>query len=224
MKYVTEDAQDKTTIEAYIFDLFGTLIVSGKETYRKFWDTHFESYHRVYVPKLMDFISSRNFCSLDETLDAMLFKLGMEFSEEQRDAFFSDLEKCKEQTQVAEGAHELLEYLRDSGYKLALLSNQSALIEDLLDRHNLSQYFDVIVRSHKVGMLKPEKQIYESTLSKLGVEPENAMIVGDSIDHDHLDPKRHLGMESVLYDPENRYPGYQHKVASWKEFREKHVE
>lgn len=221
---MTEDIADKPDIEAYVFDLFGTLVVSEKEIYRNIWDTHFESYHCVYRPKLMNFISSRNFSTLDETLDAMLFKLGMEFTDEQRDAFFSDLEKCKKKTKVAKGAHKLLKHLKDSGYKLALLSNQSPLIEDLLDRHDLAQYFDVIVQSHKVGMLKPEKQIYESTLSQLGVEPENALMVGDSLDHDHLDPKRLLGMQSVVYDPENRYPGYQHKVSSWKEFREKYVE
>lgn len=215
--------EDKLPVEAYIFDLFGTLIKYEEESWRALWDTHFESYHRVYVPRIHTFISTRDFASEDETLDAILSHLEMEFTGEQRNAFLSDLEKWKKKTKVAKGARKLLEHLRDSGYKLALISNMAQFGEDMLERHDLAQYFDVIVLSHKAGMLKPQKEIYESTLSQLGVEPENAFMVGDSIDKDHLDPKRLLGIRSAVYDPGNQYPGYQHKVASWKEFRKRYV-
>ncbi len=214
---------DQPTMEAYIFDLFGTLITVENKTWNALWDTHFESYHRVYVPRVREYISTRDFASEEETLDAILSHLEMEFTEEQREAFLSDLEKWKSKTKVAKGARKLLQHLKDSGYKVALISNMAQFGEDMLERHDLTKYFDVIVLSHKAGMLKPQKGIYESALEQLGVVPENAFMVGDSIDKDHLDPRRLLGVQSAVYDPDNQYPGYQHRVASWKEFRERYV-
>jgi len=210
-------------VQAYVFDLFGTLVGTEKQAWTKVWDAHFESYSHVYVGEMKGFLSRTDFATDGEALDAVLAHLGTKFSREQRTAFFEDLEEWKEGTEVYDGAEDLLLHLKDSGYGLALLSNQSRFSEDILERHSLTQYFDVVVRSHKVGMAKPEKDIYLHTLKELGVEPQNALMAGDNLDKDVRNPKRLIGMRGILFDPDNRYPSYQPKVRSWKEFQNRYV-
>lgn len=69
-------------------------------------------------------------------------------------------------------------------YRIALLSNApSAFIRELLAVHDLEQHFHEIVISSEVGMVKPSAEIFEHTLTKLGVQASEAIFIDDNPQH-----------------------------------------
>ena len=55
-----------------------------------------------------------------------------------------------------------------------------------------------------MGIEKPDKKIFEVALARLGVKPENAVMVGNRIDADILGANR-FGMKSVWFRWNTRY-------------------
>ena len=69
-------------------------------------------------------------------------------------------------------------------YRIALLSNApSAFIRELLAAHELERHFHEIVISSEVGMIKPSTEIFEYTLSRLGVPAVEAIFIDDNPGH-----------------------------------------
>jgi epoxide hydrolase-like predicted phosphatase len=64
-------------------------------------------------------------------------------------------------------------------YKIALLSNATPYLDVLLAQQRLTDIFDVVVNSARVGMRKPDPAIYRLTLSLLGLEPAQCLFVDD---------------------------------------------
>ena len=107
---------------------------------------------------------------------------------------------------VIEGVFEVLEAMRKDGYRTAMIANaNSADARNIIATCGLEDYFDVIVISEEVGIEKPDKQVFKVALDKLGVEAENAVMVGNRIDADIVGANR-IGMKSVWFKWNNRYP------------------
>tara|TARA_Y100000310_G_C20694653_1_gene824697 strand:+ start:189 stop:530 length:342 start_codon:yes stop_codon:yes gene_type:complete len=107
---------------------------------------------------------------------------------EARSKFFERIDDWKDGLQLYDGALGVLKHLRENGSKIAILSNNNTLIEDLLDKENLRDYVDIIVTSHTSGYLKPTREAYELCLSRLGSDPKNTTMVGDQLEKDVLAP------------------------------------
>ena len=70
--------------------------------------------------------------------------------------------------------------LRDRGLKLAICTNNVREWEPLWrPKLPVDEIFSVVVDSGFVGTRKPERQIYELTLERLGVAPERALLLDD---------------------------------------------
>jgi putative hydrolase of the HAD superfamily len=95
--------------------------------------------------------------------------------------------------------HALLESLRERGLKLGLVSNAfdpGWLLHRDLEQMGLAQRLDFSVFSSEVGMRKPHPAIFERALEALGVEPENALFVGDRL-YEDIRGAGELGMTTV---------------------------
>ena len=80
---------------------------------------------------------------------------------------------------------DLLSAIRNSGYKLGLVSNTEALLTAYdLKLLSLEDRFDAIVLSSSVGIKKPDKRIFETILGRLGVGPRECAFVGDTFEDD----------------------------------------
>ncbi len=87
-----------------------------------------------------------------------------------------------EESFLFDGVVEVLEYLRERGIKIGLVtrsSRKAALLA--LERNGIGEYFDAIVAREDVPPeeLKPEPGQIEKILGELGVPPEKALVVGD---------------------------------------------
>jgi HAD superfamily hydrolase (TIGR01509 family) len=98
------------------------------------------------------------------------------------------------------GALLLLQQLKKSGFRLAVVSNWSGTLERGLAKLGMARWFDVIADSGKVGVRKPDPRIFRYACRKMGVRPEEAVHVGDIYVADVLGAKA-AGIRGVLYDP-----------------------
>ena len=99
----------------------------------------------------------------------------------------------------------LVDYLRSkrSEYKTALLSNAwDDLRGVLVDGYQIADAFEVMVISAEVGVKKPDPRIYQISLERLGVVPQEAVFVDDFIEN--VEAARQQGMYAVHFqDPED---------------------
>src|SRR3989338_5065466 len=94
-----------------------------------------------------------------------------------------------------------------SKYKLGLLTNTDIFsISFVRNKFNIENYFDQVIMSYDVGVVKPDKEFFQLLLNKLGVEPEECLMVGDNLYNDIV-PAKELGMKTLLVDLKNRWEG-----------------
>jgi putative hydrolase of the HAD superfamily len=89
---------------------------------------------------------------------------------------------------LEEDAISTLETLKSRGYCLGLISNTSDdnNVQGILDRWGLRPFFATIVTSAALGIRKPDPRIFQVALDQIRVQPEDAAMVGDSLDADIL--------------------------------------
>jgi putative hydrolase of the HAD superfamily len=92
----------------------------------------------------------------------------------------------------------IIEGLRHKEYRIGLLSNApSEFIRDILKQHDLERYFDTIVISSEVGLIKPEPEIFHYILKQMNV-PANETIFIDDNPH-NVDAAEKVGIRSLLF-------------------------
>ena len=95
-----------------------------------------------------------------------------------------------------EGALETLEALQARGYRTGLISNWDDRLPELLEGLGLVPLLEPRVISTFVGVEKPHRRIFETALAEAGVEPGQALMVGDDWEADVLGA-RAVGMHAV---------------------------
>jgi HAD superfamily hydrolase (TIGR01549 family) len=96
-----------------------------------------------------------------------------------------------------------LELLREHELKIGLVSNGARDLDEFVADHALD--VDAAVGSRRHGRTKPHPSIFRAALERLGVEPEEAAMVGDSPEDD-IDGATAIGMRAFLLDREDLYP------------------
>jgi putative hydrolase of the HAD superfamily len=92
---------------------------------------------------------------------------------------------------------DVLARLRESGARLAVVSNWDVSLHDVLERTGLRPLVDAVVISAELGVAKPDPAIFRAALDRLGAAAEGAVHVGDSLEHD-VAGARAAGLEAVL--------------------------
>jgi putative hydrolase of the HAD superfamily len=88
--------------------------------------------------------------------------------------------------------------LRERGLRMALLTNNVREWEPLWRaKLPVDDVFETVVDSAFVGMRKPEPEIYELTLERLGLHAEACVFVDDL--EINVDAARALGMHGIVY-------------------------
>ena len=93
--------------------------------------------------------------------------------------------------------------LRQHGLRIGLLSNSARDLDAFVSHHALTA--DAVLTSVLHGKTKPHETIFRRMLELLDVEPEEAVMVGDTLEDD-IEGARAVGMQALLVDREGRYP------------------
>ncbi len=95
---------------------------------------------------------------------------------------------------------ELIAFIRSlrSRYQTAIISNATlALRQTLTEIYPIESAFDLIICSAEEKIMKPNLEIYERTLKKLGIEPRQSIFIDDS--EVNIQAAQSLGMSAILY-------------------------
>lgn len=113
----------------------------------------------------------------------------------------------------------LLESLRPY-FTLGIISNAPVRLWEILNREGLSSPLDVVVISSEVGAEKPDREIFEIALKRVGLVASKAIYVGDSLVADILSAEK-AGLVPILIDRDCRHPNttYQ-RIQSLLELKE----
>lgn len=94
------------------------------------------------------------------------------------------LERCAKKTNLMPYAFELLSYLKDN-YQLHILSNGFAEVQYLkLKNSGLEHFFDRVILSEQVGVLKPDVRIFDYAVKSLNARKKEVLMIGDNFDAD----------------------------------------
>ena len=76
----------------------------------------------------------------------------------------------------------LLDTLAASGYRLGVVSNCGArAVHGVLAKFRISDYFEIILSRNEVSRIKPAPEGLILALEQLGVPPDRALFIGDSV-------------------------------------------
>lgn len=95
---------------------------------------------------------------------------------------------------------EMVPLLKKLGenYQIGLLSNaESVFLRNLLREHNLGPLFHHICISSEVGMIKPNREIFDHILSKMEVDPGNTIFIDDNGENVRAGEK--FGLQGIVY-------------------------
>lgn len=101
-------------------------------------------------------------------------------------SLFPDVEAC-------------LKGLKRRGFRLGVISNWDATLEQLLRSLGMLPYFDEVIASAAVGCRKPHRAIFEIACERMGIDPRQAVHVGDLPEADG-EGAFNAGLRPVLID------------------------
>jgi HAD superfamily hydrolase (TIGR01509 family) len=174
-------------IKAIIFDCFGVLVGRGfEETYGYAGGNSHKDHE--FIEALLE-QANRAQITQSEFRQRICAHLGISI-----EIYEQAVEKAEQPN------YKLLEYIVPlrTKYKTAILSNvNTGVLERKIGQDWLNKCFDVWVISGEVGFIKPEPEIYEHTVAKLGVEASECVFIDDRILY--VEAARAVGMKGILY-------------------------
>lgn len=207
-------------IKGYLFDYGGTLDTAGCHWGQKLW----HSYQRRQVPvteqQFRDaYVYGERYLgnnpiirptdTFHHTLDVKL-RLEMEYlcahgwdaDEEEfhrlHDIVLEDV--YRQVIEITTHSAKVLTELQKK-YPMVLVSNFYGNIRTVLKEFQLDGFFQDVVESAEVGIRKPDPRIWEIGVERLGMQPEEVVVVGDSFYKD-VEPALKAGCHAVWFKGE----------------------
>ncbi len=186
---------EKSKIKAVVFDVGGVLCE---------WETVVRSFAREIGMEEQKFIeaflkysfdpkigSDLGYITIDEFFEKLTVDLGVrEKAQDWRKRFVPGFKRI-------EPSFTLLEELKGK-YRLALLTNAKIGLWDEWQEGNLRKYFEIIVDSSEVHILKPDERIFRILLNRMKLKPEECLFVDDGIENTQAAEK--LGFKTVHFN------------------------
>ena len=200
----------------FAFDMFGTLAVNTAGTIQPIFEkmcTYYpgvppEELDSAYIGIKKEFKSTHK--NKELPLDAIIHMLDEKFGmENDPDAMEQPMLRFTHLYGPAPGAKDTLEYLRDNGYRIGVLSNtryHHRTLEGMLEDFGLMGYIDKVVTSADLGIRKPDPYVYKDVSEELGGDLKHCFYCGDNAGKDYYGPLA-AGMKgAVLIDPALEQP------------------
>jgi HAD superfamily hydrolase (TIGR01509 family) len=97
---------------------------------------------------------------------------------------------------VVPGVEEIIQGIK-SRCRVAVISNFTADLKEVLDQLRLLPYFEVVINSSEVGTTKPDEKIYTVACNALRVQPSETIFTDDNAEN--VAAARRLGMKGIVF-------------------------
>ena len=208
-----------------LYDTHGNAVIALAETYEDFqlgrsfdgpqvfyddyWKTNIDLWGRYAKGEI-----TRDYLIVERFRHPLCVSEGLRMKSETSASAFKDyclkmsdvfLDYCASKPGVIEGAHELMDYLRNKGYKLHMTSNGFHEVQyKKLAACGLKDYFNTVILSEDAGVNKPSPQFFEYAMKQSGAKKETTIMIGDNFQTDILGAK-HFEMDTIFF---NHWPDY----------------
>ena len=146
-------------------------------------------------------------------LKIMVEKNAINELDELNDQFYMELaniyHSCEEDEWIPfENTRDTLEKLVLKKIKIALISNHPnhKTIENMLIKHDLFRFFDVVVTSAKFGKRKPDPNIFFHTLKKMGLESHADFVIMCGDEYADITGAYRANLKAILLDRKYKFP------------------
>lgn len=118
--------------------------------------------------------------------------------------YFTELKEIP----VMPGLIDLLEKLTSKNFPIAVASSSfPEIIELILQKTGLRKHFQVMVSSQEAGKSKPEPDVFLLAAKRLGINPENCMVIEDSANG--IRAAKAAGMRCIAFEGPGANPANQ---------------
>ena len=169
----------------------------------KYYDS-FESFHAIYMEKnhqLWEQYAKGEITKEYLSLERFLYPLriaGVENEQLAKQLGEDFLHRTTMQTQLVEGAIELLDYLKNK-YTLSIVSNGFVEVQYIkLRRSGLLPYFTHIFLSEEIGYQKPDIRFFQAVLAKIDAKNTECLLIGDNLQTD-IQGAKNANIDAILY-------------------------
>ena len=182
-----------------LYDTHGNSVIALRETFEAFhlerWFPEPQVFYDAYWWANIDLWSrysrgeiTRDYLIVERFRRPLSEGHGMEVTEalclEMSDRF---LDFCSSKSGVVEGAYELMDYLKQRGYRMHMTSNGFHEVQyKKLAACGLRDYFDTIILSEDAGVNKPSPLYFDYALKTAGADRETTLMIGDNYQTDIL--------------------------------------
>jgi putative hydrolase of the HAD superfamily len=178
---------------ARMFDEMSERLGITTDEFRRMWDTHDNP---RYIAPIRDALRA---IGIDEEAHDDICEIRLAYN---RDTLVPRA-----------GVVDTMRALRERGLLLGLITVCSEEVEQLFPDTELAGLFDAEVFSNAVGLSKPDPRIYLHCCELLGVEPHEAVFVGDGA-NDELAGAQRVGMDAILIHRPGEDPFWP-ELADW---------
>ena len=169
--------------------------------YEEYWRANIDLWSRYARGEI-----TRDYLIVERFRYPLSFGQGLEVTEAYcREAGDLFLDFCSNKPGLVAGARELMDHLRDGGYKLHMCSNGFHEVQyKKLRACGLFDYFSTIILSEDAGYNKPSPQFFDYAFRVSGAQRETTLMIGDNFTTDILGAKQ-AGLDTAYF---NRFPDY----------------
>ncbi|MFW9999162.1 MAG: HAD family hydrolase [Candidatus Hodarchaeota archaeon] len=107
-----------------------------------------------------------------------------------------------------ENTKETLKELAIKSLKIALISNHPnhTTIKNMLKKHGLLKYFNVVITSAKYGKRKPDPNIFYYTLEKMGLKNQGNSVIMCGDEYADIIGAQRANLQSILLERKYKFP------------------
>ena len=114
----------------------------------------------------------------------LLRAAGLEVSPEKAGRIWRRVNSAPKELGLYDDVEPALEEVLAAGLRMGIVSNMGRELDGVMDRLGLHRFIQATSTSAEAGVSKPHPAIFEAALAKAGVQPQEAIHVGDHYEGD----------------------------------------
>jgi len=170
-----------TKIKGIIFDVDGVIFDTERMS-SDFWTITMAKYGYEMGDNEYSQVMGRNREGIISGLEEIYKDSGLDFAtiaNEKTEAMVAQLDAYP--IPVLPGVFEMIEYMNKRGYKRGIAtSTRKIRAEKRLKKENVYEHFDAYMYGDEVAASKPNPEIFLKVADKLGLKPEECLVLEDS--------------------------------------------